>query len=72
MLKLSPKLRGGRLFFLWLILYNGVRFFLENVRMDSTFIYGIRLNSIVSAALFAVGIIGLYALHVYTKEPSDT
>lgn len=48
---LKLKLRGGRLFLLWLLLYNVMRFFLEFLRVGSITYGGIRVNAIVSALL---------------------
>lgn len=56
-------LQGG-LFFSYLFGYNTLRFFLEFLRVDSTFIHTsagvIRLNSITSAILAVVGLVGFY------------
>lgn len=55
---LKLKLRAGRLFLLWLLLYNVMRFFLEFLRVDSVVYSGIRINAIVAAvlALLAAGL----------------
>lgn len=68
LLYLSPKLRGGRLFFIWLILYNMVRFFLEALRIDSVLIYGFRMNMIVAAALVLIGMAGYNYLNEQKKS----
>jgi phosphatidylglycerol:prolipoprotein diacylglycerol transferase len=48
----------GTLFFVYLILYNALRFGLEHLRVDSTFLWGnIRLNALVSGLLFIVGVV---------------
>ncbi len=62
LIKLSPKLRGGSLFFLWLFLYNGMRFFLETMRFDSVLISGFKLSEIVAGVLVIVGLIGFRKL----------
>lgn len=58
--KWAPAFAGvvptGRLFFSYLLLYNVLRFSLEFLRADSTFIYGIRLNAAVSLVLAVVAI----------------
>lgn len=58
LIQLSPKVRSGQLFLLWLFLYNGMRFFLEILRVDSTFIGGVKLNMVVSLLLALLGLIG--------------
>ncbi len=68
LLKLSPKYRYGSLFFLWLFLYNGVRFFLEGLRIDSVMVAGFRLNRLVALAL---SLIGLAAFQYITKPDVD-
>lgn len=51
----------GVLFFMYLFLYNTLRFALEHLRIDSTFIQGVfRLNALVSGVLLLVGILGMY------------
>lgn len=54
--------RFGTLFFLYLFLYNTLRFFLEFLRVDSTFIGFIRLNTVTSFVLLCIGAVGLYFL----------
>ncbi len=63
LLYLSPKLREGKLFFLWLILYNSVRLIIEAFRIDSVLIYGFRLNMIVSVILILVGANAFHLLY---------
>ncbi len=58
LLRLSHKVRPGQLFLLWLFLYNGMRFFLEILRVDSVFVSGVKLNMIVSLTLALLGLIG--------------
>jgi phosphatidylglycerol:prolipoprotein diacylglycerol transferase len=53
--KTGPK--SGRLLYLYIILYTFLRFLLEFLRVDSTFLWGgLRLNSLMSAALFLAGV----------------
>lgn len=54
LLKVIKFRRQGSLFFSYLLLYNALRFFLEFVRTDSTFIGNFRLNALVSLALAAL------------------
>lgn len=70
-LYIVPKQRVGQLFFLWLILYNAVRFILETQRIDSVFIVGFRLNMIVSGILILVGLYFYRQLHV-SQRPSNS
>lgn len=49
----------GSLFFGYLFLYNSLRFFIEFLRTDSTWVYGIRLNSATSLVLALVGLAGI-------------
>lgn len=56
LLKFNPKAPPGQLFALWLFLYNGMRFFLEMLRIDSVLVGGVKLNMIIS---FLLAIIGL-------------
>ncbi len=48
--------RPGRLFFIYLLLYNILRFCLEFLRVDSTFIGMFRLNSITSFVLVLISL----------------
>ncbi len=60
--------RPGWLFFLYLFLYNAMRFALEFLRTDSTFLWaGVRLNVLVSAGLCLTAFIGLLVLNSYDK-----
>ncbi len=62
---LEPKFRrqggSGRLFFSYLLLYNTLRFFLEFLRIDSTFLgaSGLRLNVLSSLALVIAAALAL-------------
>jgi phosphatidylglycerol:prolipoprotein diacylglycerol transferase len=51
--------RPGSLFFFYVLLYNALRFCLEFLRIDSTFIYGFRLNALMSLILCAAALAGL-------------
>jgi phosphatidylglycerol:prolipoprotein diacylglycerol transferase len=64
----QKKASGGELFFSYLLLYNSMRFFLELLRVDSTFFGAIRLNSLASLILFLVGLAGV----IYTKRNVQT
>lgn len=50
----SAKATQGKLFFSYVLLYNALRFGLEFLRVDSTFIYNFRLNAVVSLCLSAL------------------
>jgi len=58
----------GYLFFLYVLLYNSLRFCLEFLRIDSTFISTFRLNAIVSLGLVFIGIIGLLLIKKMNKN----
>ena len=63
----------GTLFFMYLFLYNTLRFFIEFLRTDSTFIHGVRLNCITSGLLAIVGLIGLILInHRHTDTTDNT
>ena len=60
LLSKRKNLAAGNLFFLYLFLYNALRFVIEFGRVDSTFLWGIiRLNNLTSAVLCMVGLAGL-------------
>jgi phosphatidylglycerol:prolipoprotein diacylglycerol transferase len=61
-LLLRLKLKPGQLFLLWLLLYNMMRFFLEQLRLGSVIYYGIRLNAIIALVLVAVSLYFFYEL----------
>lgn len=65
---IKPKHPAG-LFFSYLLLYNSLRFCLEFLRIDSTFINGFRLNAVVSLFLVFVSIVGLFYIRNYDKTP---
>ncbi len=61
--KSAKPVPAGALFFSYLILYNVLRFALEHLRIDSTFlVYSIRLNALVSGFLVVLSAAGLYWL----------
>ncbi len=62
LIRINP--RTGHLFLLWLFLYNGLRFFLEFIRLDSVFHAGIRMNAVVAFGLAILAII------LYVKQNS--
>ncbi len=53
---------SGWLFFSYLLLYNVLRFGLEFLRIDSTFVYGFRLNALVSLIIAVVAGLALIKL----------
>jgi phosphatidylglycerol---prolipoprotein diacylglyceryl transferase len=70
-LRLRKKLPApGTLFLSYLFLYNSGRFFLELLRLDSTFIGNWRLNSITSLALVLTAL-GSYLYIRYAQTSSD-
>jgi phosphatidylglycerol---prolipoprotein diacylglyceryl transferase len=68
---LRRQLTSGRLFFAWLLLYNLMRFFIEFLRIDSTFLGSVRLNSITSGVLALAGLVGLIILHVRKSSQNN-
>ncbi|MBX9837042.1 MAG: prolipoprotein diacylglyceryl transferase, partial [Silvanigrellaceae bacterium] len=60
---------SGRLFFFYVLLYNTLRFSLEFLRIDSTFINGIRLNVISSLVLVVVSAAFIFYNAKYRKVP---
>lgn len=62
MVLLKLKLRIGYLFLMWLLLYNVLRFLLEQLRVGSVIYSGIRVNAIVSLVLASVAIYVGYKL----------
>jgi prolipoprotein diacylglyceryltransferase len=59
LLKVIKFKAAGELVFMYLLLYNSLRFALEFLRIDSTFIGWIRLNAVVSLFLAAISLAGL-------------
>lgn len=60
---------GGSLFFLYLLLYNALRFGLEFLRIDSTFIGNFRLNAMASLLLCLIAGSALFYL---SKQDAKT
>lgn len=68
----GKKWPAGSLFFLYLFLYNTLRFALEFLRVDSTFLWGfIRLNTLSSAVLCLVGIAGIVLKFTYASKSNN-
>lgn len=68
LLKLSAKsLKPGTLFLSLILMYNTMRIFTENLRLDSIFIGNFRLNMAVSTLLVLVAIYGLSRLYGQEK-----
>jgi phosphatidylglycerol:prolipoprotein diacylglycerol transferase len=71
LLKILPlkykKSSPGFIVFFYLLLYNSLRFVLEFLRIDSTFIGWVRLNAAVSLLLVFVSLAGLYYVKKYPK-----
>lgn len=61
------QISGGILFFSYLLLYNSLRFCLEFLRIDSTFIVVFRLNAIVSLVLALYAAASLFLLKKLKK-----
>lgn len=66
MLILRLKLKPGALFLSWLLMYNVLRFFLEQFRVGSVVYGGIRVNAIVSLVLIGVSV----ALYIKYVKPN--
>ncbi len=67
---LEPKLNknyAGQLVFLYLLLYNSLRFGLEFLRIDSTFIGFVRLNAAMSLFLALLSLAGLLYVRKFSK-----
>jgi phosphatidylglycerol---prolipoprotein diacylglyceryl transferase len=70
LLKFAKNLRPGALFFIYLLLYNILRFSLEFMRVDSTFVGTVRLNSIASFILASISLIFLLIMgNLKSKTP---
>ncbi len=68
LIKISKKPGPGQLFFCYLLLYNILRFGLEFIRVDSTFLGPVRLNAVVSLILV---VISVYAIcRNYCRKPA--
>lgn len=65
---IKPK-QPGTLFFSYLLLYNLLRFALEFLRIDSTFIGQVRLNAAMSLLLAAIAAYWLFHIRKHAKVP---
>lgn len=66
--KFDSRMTAGALFFSYLLLYNVLRFAIEHLRIDSTFLFhNIRLNALVSGVLVIIAAAGLYGIRRYAK-----
>lgn len=66
--KFDSRMTAGALFFSYLLLYNVLRFAIEHLRIDSTFLFhNIRLNVLVSGVLVIIAAAGLYGIRRYAK-----
>ncbi|HEY8347245.1 MAG TPA: prolipoprotein diacylglyceryl transferase [Symbiobacteriaceae bacterium] len=64
---------SGVVFCLYLILYNVGRFFIESIRQDSTFIFGLRVAQVMAVALILVGAaLLLWRLAAGRQRPHST
>ena len=62
-------LRGGRVFWLYVIVYTSGRLWIEMVRIDdANHLWGIRVNTLVSATVLVVGIVAFVLLGVRQRE----
>jgi phosphatidylglycerol:prolipoprotein diacylglycerol transferase len=68
LLKIHKPKAAGEVVFLYLLLYNCLRFALEFLRIDSTFISGFRLNAIASLVIAITGLVGL----IYARRRAQT
>lgn len=50
----------GEIFLLYCILYSGIRFFIEGLRIDSLMLYNFRISQILSIFIFIISIIIFY------------
>ncbi len=63
------KPKHGYLFFLYLIMYNSIRIFLEFLRIDSVIWSGFRVNAVISAIIVSVS---LYIVFIYYGKSNKT
>ncbi len=61
--------KHGYLFFLYLLMYNSIRIFLEFLRVDSVIRYGFRVNALISAIIV---IVSVYIVHTYYGKSNKT
>jgi len=71
LLKFRKNRWPGSLSFSYLLLYNALRFFLEFIRTDSTFIGPLRLNAVMSFALAATAAGCLWSLKRYNNRDAE-
>jgi phosphatidylglycerol:prolipoprotein diacylglycerol transferase len=57
---------SGEIFYLYLALYSGIRFFLEELRQDSLLFLGFKISKILSAIIFVVSC--MYLLKGFIKK----
>lgn len=58
--KYVPKSTRGYLTFVYLGLYSFGRFFIESIRLDSSYIYGLKVDMIISVIIFVIASSGIY------------
>lgn len=72
LLKIENKtLKPARLFFSYVLMYNTLRFALEFLRIDSPYLYGFRINALLSLALAIIALFFLVYKHDITKPQSS-
>lgn len=69
LLKTTKASKSGKIAFLYLLLYNLLRFCLEFLRIDSTFILGLRLNAVVSGLIVILSAGALFFLKTNDRSP---
>jgi phosphatidylglycerol:prolipoprotein diacylglycerol transferase len=69
LLKMGKPKHPGKVVLFYILLYNSLRFCLEFLRIDSTFIGGLRLNAVVSLVLILIAVFGLFyaSRHIKTS-----
>ncbi|MDR3642130.1 MAG: prolipoprotein diacylglyceryl transferase [Candidatus Doudnabacteria bacterium] len=67
LLKMGKPKRPGQVVLFYILLYNSLRFCLEFLRIDSTFIGAFRLNAISSLVLVLAAAVGLFYANKRTK-----
>jgi phosphatidylglycerol:prolipoprotein diacylglycerol transferase len=60
--KYVSKSTRGYLTFIYLALYSFGRFFIEWVRLDSSYVYGFKVDMIISAIIFVIAMVGVCAV----------
>lgn len=58
----------GEIFLLYCILYSGIRFFIEGLRIDSLIFYNFRISQILSIIIFLISIIMFYLTKKLSKK----